>query len=817
MPKKIFSTIILLGILFTNTLAQRAKTDANIIGHVLSGDKHLPYVNIVVKGTTMGTLTDETGHYQLVNIPEGKATLIAMSVGFKSQEFQVIVVKNKVLEVNFNLEEDVLNLDEVVVSASRSEQKRTEAPVMVNTLSPKLFATTQSITFGEGLNFVPGLRLENNCQNCGFTQVRMNGMEGPYSQILINSRPIFSGLAGVYGLELIPSNMIERVEVIRGGGSALYGSNAIAGTINIILKEPEINTYEVGLSTAFTGTGHEGSAGTAPDYSANFNTSLVSDDRKTGVAVYGFTREREMFDANNDDFSEISPMTNLTLGSRFFHRFGYRSKVSVDFFTISEKRDGGNKQEYPLHERDVAEVVEHDIKTGAFTYEKYFREYDILSLYASAQLVNRDSYYGANNSLSDYGNTKDKTYNVGAQYKIAMGKSSLITGIENTGGFLTDKKLGYPDYANATIVNDSIIDVPHTENTLVSDQSLVITGAFVQYDLHLNRAKIAIGGRYDHYEIKDHAKEGEEPKNGDVFSPRISVMYKIWDPLQFRVSYSQGYRAPQIFDEDLHIETSGSRQVINQNDSELKQETSHSVMVSFDFNQVFGSTYTGFLIEGFYTRLTNPFVNDIGTPDEDGTVIYTRMNAADGATVQGVNMEFKLKLIKDLKFSSGFTLQSSKYESAQEFGEKNLFRTPDNYGFFTIDWDFVENVCLNLTGNYTGKMLVPYFGTETNPETGELRKTEPFFDLGARLHYNIRLNGATLQLYGGIKNIFDAYQSDFDKTADRDPAYVYGPISPRTVYIGLKLGNALTSLSGKAIPPRQGRHMRRHMNREMHR
>ncbi len=816
MNKKIFSPVIILLILISNTLAQKAKTDANIVGHVLSGDKHLPYVNIVVKGTTLGTLTDETGHYQLVNIPEGEVTLIAMSVGFKSQESEVTVLKNKVLEVNFNLEEDVLNLDEVVVSASRSEQKRTEAPVMVNTLSPKLFATTQSLTFGEGLNFVPGLRLENNCQNCGFTQVRMNGMEGPYSQILINSRPIFSGLAGVYGLELIPSNMIERVEVIRGGGSALYGSNAIAGTINLILKEPEINTYEIGLNTSFAGVGHSGSAGTAPDYSANFNTSLVSDDRKTGVSVYGFTREREMFDANDDDFSEISPMTNLTLGSRFFHRFGYRSKMSVDFFTISEKRDGGNRQEFPLHEREVAEAIKHNIKTGAITYDKYFREYDMLSVYASGQMVDRESYYGANYSLSDYGHTKDKTYSIGAQYKIAMGKSSLITGIESTGGFLTDEKLGYPDYDNAVIVDDSIVSVPHTENTLVSDQSSVITGAFFQYDLRLNRAKIAIGGRYDHYEIKDHAKEGEEPKSGDVFSPRISFMYELWKPLQFRVSYSQGYRAPQIFDEDLHIETSGSRQVINRNDPGLEQETSHSVMVSFDFNKVLGSTYTGLLIEGFYTKLTNPFVNDIGTPDEEGTVIYTRMNAEDGATVQGVNMEFKLKLIKDLMFSSGFTVQSSKYEAAQEFDEKKFFRTPDNYGFFTLDWDFVDNACLNLTGNYTGKMLVPYFGTETDPEVGELRETDSFFDLGARLHYNFKLNGATLQLYGGVKNIFDAYQSDFDKTADRDPAYVYGPVSPRTVYVGLKLGNALGSISGNGMAKGKGRHMERHRHGQMH-
>jgi outer membrane receptor for ferrienterochelin and colicins len=786
--------IMLIGCILSGypSFAQNKKTDANIIGHVISKDQHLPYINIVVKGTTQGTLTDETGHYQLVNIPEGEIVLMAVAIGYKTQEFTVAVVKNKVTEVNFNLEEDVFNLDEVIVSANRSEQKRTEVPVMVNTITPKLFVATQSLTLGEGLNFIPGLRLENNCQNCGFTQVRMNGLEGPYTQILINSRPIFSGLAGVYGLELIPSNMIERVEVVRGGGSALYGSNAIAGTINMILKEPAINTYEIGFNTGLTGVGHKGSDEAAPDYSANFNTSLVSDDRKTGVAVYGFTRERKMFDANDDGYSEIAPMNNLTLGARLFHRFGQRSKLAIDFFTIKEERDGGNKQDYPLHERDVAEAVKHNIKTGAVTYEKFFRKYDLLSVYASGQHLNRDSYYGANNSLSDYGNSKDKTYNVGVQYKISLdNRSSLISGIENTGGFLNDKKLGYPDYDNAIIVDDTIISVPHTGNTVVADQSSIISGAFVQYDLNLDRIKIAIGGRFDHYEIIDHAKEVAVSKTGNVFSPRISFMYELWQPLQFRASYSQGYRAPQIFDEDLHIETSGSRQVINENDSDLKQETSHSVMASFDFNKLLGTTYTGFLIEGFYTRLANPFVNEIGEPDEEGTVIYTRKNAEDGATVMGFNMEFKLKPLKDFTFSSGLTLQSSKYDVVQEFNEKKFFRSPDSYGFFTIDWDFMKNTCLNLTGNYTGKMLVPYFGTETNPEIGELRESDPFFDLGIKLHYNMKLNGATLQWFGGVKNVFDAYQSDFDSGIDRDPAYIYGPGSPRSVYFGIRIGNML--------------------------
>jgi len=575
--------------------AQKVKTDANIVGHVASGSTHLPYANVGLKGTTIGTLTDETGHFQLVNCPPGTYILTASSLGFKAQEKPVVIETGKTIEVKFNLEEDVFNISEVVVSSNRSEQKRTEAPVIVNTISPKLFMSTQSATLGDGLNFCPGLRLENNCQNCGFTQVRMNGMEGPYSQILINSRPIFSGLAGVYGLELIPANMIERVEVVRGGGSALFGGNAIAGTINIILKDPVSNSYEIGANTGLTGVGLGNSGGSAADYSVNFNTSLVSDDRKTGVAVYGFSRERMMFDANNDGFSEIAPMKNITMGTRFFHRFGYRSKMSIDFFNIHEERDGGNKHDYPIHERDVAEAVEHDIKTVAFTYDQFFREVDLLSVYGSGQFLNRESYYGANYSLSDYGNSKDKTYNVGVQYHANFGNSSLIGGIENTGGFLTDMKLGYPDYDNAVIVDDKIGSVPHTANTLVSDQSTITTGFFAQYEFTFNNTKLTAGGRFDIYKIEDYAKQSNQ-KAGNVFSPRISLMQKLSESIQARASYSEGYRAPQIFDEDLHIETSGSRQVINVNDPNLKQESSHSVMGSLDFNKLIGKIHTGFLL-----------------------------------------------------------------------------------------------------------------------------------------------------------------------------------------------------------------------------
>ena len=783
-------TIFLLSFIQIN-YGQKTKTDANIIGHVVGNGEHLPFATIIVKSTTIGTTTDESGHYQLINLPEGDCTIVVQSLGFKPQEKKISVKSGETKELKFELEQDALGLEEVVITGNRNKTNRKDSSIIVNTISTNIFATTQSATLSEGLNFCPGLRMENDCQNCGFSQVRMNGMEGPYSQILINSRPIFSGLAGVYGLELIPSNIIERVEVIRGGGSALYGGNAIAGTINLILKDPSNNSYEFAASTGLIGVGVDGSGDPAEDYTINFNTSLISASNKTGMALYGFYRDRKPFDANGDDFSEMALLKNTTIGTRIFHRLGSRSKMIADFFSIKEDRRGGDKFEYPEHEANIAEALKHNITTGALTYEQYFRDNDLFSVFVSGQKVNRDSYYGANQSLKDYGNTEDFSYNFGVQYSAELGKGDLIAGIENNGAWLVDKKLGYPDYENAIINNNTILEIPHTDNVIVADQTTNTTGVFAQYEIGWDKLKVSAGARFDRFMVKDQENEHAD-KSGNVLSPRFTLKYDIKEYFQARVSYSQGYRAPQIFDEDLHIETSGSRKVIHVNSPDLKQETSHSYMASIDFNKQLGSVYFGLLVEGFHTKLNDAFMNEFSEPDEDGTVIYTRVNAEKGAKVQGINIEMNVVPSDKFSFKGGFTVQTSKYEEAQEFDEKSFFRTPNNYGYMTLDWQPTKDLGISSTGNYTGKMLVPYFGLQIpNPEEGELRESERFFDLGLKVRYDFHLNGTTLQLYTGIKNIFNSYQSDFDSGIDRDPGYIYGPMNPRTVYIGFKFGNFL--------------------------
>ena len=160
------------------------------------------------------------------------------------------------------------------------------------------------------MSFQPGVRVESNCQNCGFQQVRINGLDGPYTQILLDSRPIFSALSGVYGIEQIPASMIERVEVMRGGGSALFGSSAIAGTINIITKEPIRNSGM--LSHTITGIGD----GDAFDNNTALNASLVTDDQRAGLYIFGQNRHR----------SHTTMMETDTLKYR---KFMARQSVSV--------------------------------------------------------------------------------------------------------------------------------------------------------------------------------------------------------------------------------------------------------------------------------------------------------------------------------------------------------------------------------------------------------------------------------------------------------------------------------------------------------
>ena len=284
--------------------------EGNIItGHVIEKgtEENLAYATVLIVENGMGTVTDYDGHFRLKDVPAGKYTLKVQLMGYAAQTKTVVVSNEYTVDLHFVMEKEDIMMDEVVVSANRNETNRKAAPVVVNVMNSKLFETVNSTDLARSLSYQSGLRVENNCQNCGFPQVRINGLEGPYSQLLINSRPVMSALSGVYGLEQIPVSMIERVEVVRGGGSALFGANAVGGTINIITKDPINNSFQVNSTMSNLG-------GKTWEQYFGANASLVSKDRTYGVAFYQAYRNRNPYDADGDGFSELGKLNMNTFG-----------------------------------------------------------------------------------------------------------------------------------------------------------------------------------------------------------------------------------------------------------------------------------------------------------------------------------------------------------------------------------------------------------------------------------------------------------------------------------------------------------------------
>lgn len=749
----------LLILIYAVSSAQNTNTtDANIVGHVIDAatNSHIHYVTIAIKGTTIGTLSDASGHFYLKNLPLGEYMLTASYIGYVTVEKKVELVKGQTIEVNFELEEDVLSLNDVVVSANRNETNRQETPTVVNVISMKTFENVQSQCLADGLNFQSGLRVESNCQNCGFPQVRINGLEGPYSQILIDSRAISSALAGVYGLEQIPVNMIERVEVVRGGGSATFGSNAIAGTINIITKEPKLNSANLKNITQLIGFN-------SFDINNMLNASVVSNKNKAGVTMFGGARQRGAYDANGDGFSEIGKINNKNLGIRGFWHTNDYGKLTFEYHTINEFRRGGNLLHLPAHEADIAEQTEHDIHTAGLTFDLFLdKAKHWLQFYASLQHINRQSYYGSGKDLNAYGTTKDLANVDGMQYVLSMKKflfmpATLTSGIEFSYNALLDKMLGY----NRTI-----------------DQQTFIYSAFLQNEWSNRRLSLLLGARMDKHNLV---------KN-PIISPRVNLRYAPHKNITLRVGYAAGFRAPQAYDEDLHVTAVGGGVSLIQIDPDLKPERSHSVNASINFNKKFDHWMCDILLEGFYTDLHHVFLLEEVGKDDDNNLILERRNGS-GATVKGFNLEGSVVPHKKLLMQFGFTYQQSRYKEAERWSEsvkaqKKMFRSPDSYGFLTAVYSPLKGFDIALSGTYTGSMLVQHFAGYI-PVDKE-KQTPVFFDLNVKLSYNIDLKEKmVLQINGGMKNILNSYQKDFDKGELRDAGYIYGPSLPRTVFFGL--------------------------------
>ena len=771
--KKLFSTIAIALIVCATAIAQEnhnhgadKRCEATIHGHIIDAQSksHIPYITVTIDGTTVGTTTDATGHYTLYHAPVGKLKVTISAIGYESITKDIDVECGADMRLDFETAESNISVDEVVVSATRNETNKKYTATVVNIISKKLFENTASNNLAESMNFQAGLRVENTCTNCGVPQLRINGLEGQYSQILLDSRPIFSSLAAVYGLEQLPVAMVERVEVIRGGGSALFGSNAIGGVVNIITKEPIRN------SLSLSHTAHIIEDGT-PDFNTALNGSFVSDDHRLGVYLFGQVRERHDYDRNHDGFTDIPRLNSETVGFRGYYKTSAYSRITTEYHHTHEFRRGGNNLDQAPHMAAICEQLDHKINGGSLSFDYFSPDSrHKLNVYTAIQGIKRYSYFGTDMNPNAYGNTTGLTATAGGQYTFnykCIVPTQLTVGAEY----------------NYDQLNDYYIA---TDRHL--DQRTNIIGAYVQNEWRSEKLNLLIGARLDKHNLI----------SKPIVSPRANIRYSPIEKVGLRVSYSSGYRAPQTYNEDLHIDALNHSISLIELSKDLRPEYSHSISGSVDLYHNFGALHTNLLIEGFYTMLNDVFILEktgehTGVDSEGNpiTIIENVRRNAAGATVGGLTAELKLGIRDIFEIQMGYTFQKSRYNEPEKWsdtlpGQTRMFRTPDHYGYFSSNFNIYEGLKASLFGTYTGPMLVQHNAGMVDYDRETI--TESFFDAGAKVSYTIALTSTiSLEINAGVKNIFDEYQRDLDFGAAKDAAYIYGPALPRTYFVGIKL------------------------------
>ena len=747
--------------------------NTSISGVITSKGQAVEFVSVHIKETKQGTLTNEKGFYKIDNIKEGTTYTLEISMmGFRNQRVSFNLKKGLKDQIkNISLKEEMFEVDKIVITGSKTFKRQTNSPVIVNIIDAKTLSNTQACNLSEGLKFQTGLRVEVDCQTCNYTQLRMNGLGGGYSQILINGRPIFSPLTGLYGLEQIPANMIDRIEVVRGGGSALYGSSAIGGTVNVITKIPEKNAYSFEYN-------YQNINSQSNDHNFNGNGSILTKNKKAGASIFFNYRNREAYDENNDNFSELPQLLNGSIGTNLFFLPTENQKLELSLSYMNEFRYGGERTDKVAHFALQSEERTHNVLMGNIDYQINFNgDKSSFIAYLAAQNTGRKHYTGifpdeeeeilSHITNPPYGTSNVNTFQVGTQVnhkfqKFLIGQNLITVGAE----YVYDK------------VEDEISAYDYAIN-----QTTHSFGAFAQSDWEIFPfLNFLAGVRIDKHNLVENV----------IASPRVSLLYKLKRNTQFRLTWGTGFRAPQAFDSDLHIAFAGGGISRISLSDDLIPEKSNSLSASVNFDKPYEKFIFGFTAEGFYTSLNNAFYLYPLGEDSKGELFEKRNGA--GANVYGGNLEFRANYNKKIQLETGFTYQESKYVEAVKIIDelpavKKFMRTPNLYGFTILTLTPFKSFNATFNSVYTGKMDVAHFAGAPNQIEDEIITTEDFVELNTKISYNIDLKklDSNIEFFGGVKNILNAYQSNFDIGKNRDSNFIYGPNMPRTFFVGIKL------------------------------
>ena len=726
-------------------------------GIIRSNGVPVEFASVRLEGTSLGAASNSQGQYVLTGIPAATYTITASMIGYAPQSQRIEVTETSRLEVNFALSESDQTLDEVVISGTMREVSRLESPVPVEVFAPSFFKANPTPSIFESLQNVNGVRPQINCNVCNTGDIHINGLEGPYTMVLIDGMPIVSGLSTVYGLTGIPQSLIQRVEIVKGPASTLYGSEAVGGLINIITKNPA-TAPAVAIDIMSTSWGELNT-----DVGVKWKVGKAN--VLTGVNYFNY---QNPIDHNQDGFTDVTQQNRISVFNKW--HFERRQQRTFHFAVryIGEDRWGGQVNWTPRY-RGSDERYGESIYTNRW---ELLGQYQLplkapVQFQYSATHHHQNSYYGT-------------TYYDATQF-IAFGQLSYTKKIA-AHDVLVGSALRYTYYDDNT---------PATAALDASNRASIfyLPGIFVQDEISINQQnKLLAGVRYDYNSI-----------HGSIFSPRLNYKWTSVDKTNsLRFSTGNGYRVANVFTED-HAALTGARQVVFQD--ELKPETSWNVNVNW-VKKIYTPRNAFITLDAttFYTHFSNRIIPDYET--DPNKIIYSNLNG--NAVSKGLSLSMDISWPSGLKAILGSTWMDVTILRNGVTSQQLL--TERFSGVWNIGYPLGKGFTIDYTGNLYGPMRLPLLGP-LDPRS----EYSPWWSI-----QNIQLTKTFAkgwELYGGVKNLlnytppansiaraFDPFdkQVQFDTNGQVlstpqnpyaltfDPTYVFAPNQGIRFFLGMR-------------------------------
>jgi len=695
-------SILLICLIITiDSLAQTAQ----VKGVVQSAGEAVPFANIELQNTNKGTSADAEGQYVLDNLMAGSYTLKISSIGYQSVFQSVTLSDGESLRLDFMLEESAEALNEVVVTGTLKEVNRLESAVAVEVFNPTFFKKNPTPTVYDALQNINGVRPQLNCNVCNTGDIHINGLEGPYTMVLIDGMPIVSGLSTVYGLFGIPNAMIKRIEIVKGPASSLYGSEAVGGLINIITKDPQnaSNLYVDAMTTSW----QEHNIDVAQRLTVGDKASVL-----TGINYFNYSKP---VDYNHDNFTDVTLQDRVSVFQKWNIQRNNNRLFSLAGRYLYEDRWGGKMQWSPSY-RGGDSIYAESIYTKRWeligNYQLPLKEKLMLSF--SYNSHKQDSYYGDMSYMADQ--------------KVAFSQLSWDKSIQ-------EHDLLFGTALRYTYYDDNTTATANENNNHPSE--IWLPGIFVQDDITLSKQqKLLLGLRYDY-----------NSAHGNIWTPRIAYKISLNDNNILRLNAGTGFRVVNLFTEE-HAALTGAREVVIE--EELLPEQSYNLNLNY-IKKVFlkNGSFIGLDASAWHTHFTNQIIPDY---ESDPNLIMYR-NLDSYAVTQGFALNLETELSNGIKLLAGGSFMNVYFaqENADGIIEKERPMLTERWtGVWALSYTVLPLfLTIDYTGNLYGPMRLPLLGSDDpRPDMS------PWWSL-----QNIQLSwskpNSAWEVYGGVKNLLN--------------------------------------------------------------